>query len=128
MVRTSTEYTLPLSFRLNLLLEKKHPHSAPNAAVALAIDALADVGVGGQGVVYGCAKVPKLVAEGDEAVVDVEVGLVAAAVVLPRRWEEHRLCLGWCLSLADVHEQAELSQMVVDVVGTDDEVLSCVEE
>ena len=58
----------------------------------------------------------------------VEIELVTAVVVLPWCWEEHRLGLGWCFSLADVHEQPKLSQMVVDVICACDNVLARVEE
>ena len=50
------------------------------------------------------------------------------ALLLPGRGEVHGFGFGWGVALADVHEQAELLQVVVQVVGAGDHVFAGVEE
>ncbi len=66
--------------------------------------------------------------ERNEPICYVEVGGVFWALLLLGRGEVHGFGFGWGVAFADVHEQAELLQVVVQVVGAGDHVFAGVEE
>ena len=75
------------------------------------------------------AQIAELLSEGNESICYVEAGGVLWALLLLGRGEVHGFGFGWgvALGLADVHEQAELLQVVVQVVGAGDHVFAGVE-
>jgi hypothetical protein len=69
-------------------------------------------------------KIAELLREGNEPICYVKVGGVFWALLLLGRGEVHGFGFGWGVALADVHEQAELLQVVVQVVGAGNVIMS----
>lgn len=68
-----------------------------------------NVRVAGQCVVDERSKVLELICEGHKAVCHAEIGLIAAAVRLPRCWEKHGFGFGGNVSNSNVHKESKLA-------------------
>ncbi len=74
------------------------------------------------------AQIAELLREGNEPICYVEASGVFWALLLLGRGEVHGFGFGWVMPLPMCNEQAELLQVVVQVVGAGEHVCAGVEE